>query len=344
MQENDIKYNKKEARRKKLRRKRRIFRCFVIILLVLSAVVGNQAAAFKWKLQNTLNLVNRDSSVDLKEIEKKYLNGESSVSDDSIINILLIGADKRESWNEAGRSDSCMIATIDMKHKKLKLTSLMRDMYVDIPGYGKHKFNAAYSYGGVDLLYKTILSNFGFKVEGYALVDFAAFKKVINELGGVKIKLTDAEHSYLMSAYHRTSVLKLKPGINNMNGTQALAYCRIRQDIKGDFGRTERQRYVIGQIFTKMKTRPLSKWYETAEVILPEVTSDLTAEQIMDYMTNVILMGTTEINQLRIPIDGSFSNESVNGQDVLAIDIEQNVRAYNEFVFENLALDTHSHN
>lgn len=88
--------------------------------------------------------------------------------------------------------------------------------------YGKHKFNAAYSYGGVELLYKTILSNFGVSVQGYAIVDFEAFRKVVDTLGGVEINLTEEEHSILMSRYHRTSVLKLKPGINNMNGTQRL--------------------------------------------------------------------------------------------------------------------------
>lgn len=148
-----------------------------------------------------------------------------------------------------------MIATIDKKNEKIKITSLMRDMYVDIPGYGKHKFNAAYSYGGVELLYKTILSNFGVSVQGYAIVDFEAFRKVVDTLGGVEINLTEEEHSILMSRYHRTSVLKLKPGINNMNGTQALAYCRLRQDKRADFGRTERQRYVLNQIFLSMKSR-----------------------------------------------------------------------------------------
>lgn len=329
--------SKKEKleRHKRLKRKKRLFRIVVSVLLIISAVVGNQAAAFRWKIQNTLNLMNKDNSTNIGAINDEMTAGKGIIKDDEIINILLIGADKRESWKEAGRSDSCMIATIDMKHKKLKLTSLMRDMYVDVPGYGKHKFNAAYSYGGVELLYKTIVENFGITVEGYVLVDFAAFKKVIDTLGGVDINLTDAEHAYLMKAYHRTSVLKLKPGVNKMNGTQALAYCRIRQDVKGDFGRTERQRYVIDQILKKMKKEPLSKWYETAEAVMPEMTTDMDSSVLMDYMKNVVFMGTTEIEQLRLPIDGSYTNGDVNMQKVLEVDLEANKQAYNKFINED---------
>lgn len=321
-------------RRKKLKRKRCIFWSFVIVLLIISAVLGNRAAAFRWGLQNTLELMNKDVDTNLSSITEELLKG-TSVKDDDIISILLIGADKRESWKEAGRSDSCMIATIDMKHNKLKLTSLMRDMYLEIPGYGKHKFNAAYSYGGVELMYKTIVANFGITVDGYVLVDFEAFKSVIDTLGGVDVKLTDDEYNYLMKAYHRTSVLKLKQGNNKMNGTQALAYCRIRQDIRGDFGRTERQRYVISQILAAMKKEPLSKWYETAEAVMPLMTSDMDADTILEYMKCVVLMGTTDIEQLRIPVDGSYTNESVGAQKVLGVNLESNIQAYNQFILDN---------
>jgi len=309
---------------------------FLCIMFVISIVAGNRAAALNHSIQSAFNLMDRDESNVIASVEDELLaSGADIEKSDEIINILLVGADKRSTWKEAGRSDSCMIATIDKKHGKLKLTSLMRDMYVDIPGYGKDKFNAAYSIGGIELVYKTILNNFGIAVEGYAIVDFAAFRNVINTLGGVEINLTDDEHRILMNRYHRTSVLKLKPGVNNMNGTQALAYCRLRQDIKADFGRTERQRYVISQIFHKLKTQPISKWYNTAEAVLPEVSTDLNNDAIMGYMKDVIFMGTTEINQFRIPIDGSYSNLTLsNGQQVLNIDLDMNRKAIKEFIYE----------
>ena len=320
--------------KKKKKRKKKIFWIFIVCMCIAAGLAGNRAAAFKWKIQSTLNLMDRDDSNVIENVEKEFLSDTSGdEKNNEIINILLVGADKRSTWKEDGRSDSCMIATLDMKHEKIKITSIMRVIYINIPDNGMHKFNAAYSYGGVELLYKTILSNFGISVQGYVVVDFEAFRKVIDTLGGVEINLTDEEHSILMNRYHRTSVLKLKPGLNNMNGTQALAYCRLRQDLKGDFGRTERQRYVLNQIFLSMKSQPISKWYETAEAVMPYISTDLSNDKIFSLLKDVVFMGTTDVEQLRIPVDGTYKNGSVNGQLILEIDFEANKKAMNEYIF-----------
>ena len=320
---------------KKKKKKKKGFWIFLSIMLVVSVIAGNQAAALNHRIHGTLNLMTHDDSGVIANVDNELAGALGNVEkSNDVINILLVGADKRSSWKEDGRSDSCMIATIDKKNEKIKITSLMRDMYVDIPGYGKHKFNAAKTNGGVELLYKTILSNFGVSVQGYAIVDFEAFRKVVDTLGGVEINLTEEEHSILMSRYHRTSVLKLKPGINNMNGTQALAYCRLRQDKRADFGRTERQRYVLNQIFLSMKSQPISKWYETAEAVMPEISTDLSSDTILGYLKDIIFMGTTDIEQFRIPVDGSFENGSANGQDILEIDMDENRNALHDYIYE----------
>ena len=116
------------------------------------------------------------------------------VSDDltfnsDVLNILLVGSDHGAIKGDSGRSDSIMIATINFKTKELKLTSLMRDMYVEIPGHGHNKLNAAYAYGGVELLYQTIAENFNIKIDNYCVVDFKTFEKVINKVGGIEISL-----------------------------------------------------------------------------------------------------------------------------------------------------------
>lgn len=323
-----------KKKKKKWSGKRKAFWIFMVCMVIVATLAGNRAAAFKWKIQSTLNLMDRDSSNVIENVDKEFsVNTSDTQSNGEIINILLVGADKRSTWKEDGRSDSCMIATLDMKNEKIKITSIMRDIYIDIPDKGKHKFNAAYSYGGVELLYKTILSNFGVSVQGYVVVDFEAFRKVIDTLGGVEINLTEEEYSILMSRYHRTSVLKLKPGLNNMNGTQALAYCRLRQDLKGDFGRTERQRNVLNQIFLSMKSKPISKWYETAEAVMPFISTDLSNDEIFSLLKNVVFMGTTDVEQLRIPVDGTYKNGSVNGQLILETDIKANKKAINEYIF-----------
>lgn len=322
--------------KKRVRRKRRIIVKSIVlaVLFICAAVAGNRVAALRWGLHSSFSLAHYDTTPIIQNVDKELLNnGAEFITSDDVINILLVGADKRESWADTGRSDSCMIATIDLKNKKLKLASLMRDMYLEIPGKGKHKFNSAYSYGGVELLYKTILQHFGIKVDGYVIVDFAAFKKVVNTLGGVNIELTDEEHEILMKRYHRTSVLDLKPGKNKMNGTQALAYCRLRQDVHADFGHTSRQRYVLEQIFKKMKKKPVSKWYDVLNSVMPDVTTDLSEDKIIEYMTDVIFLGTTTIDQLRIPIDGSFKGIDTPDGDSLDIDVEENKKALKEFIF-----------
>ena len=277
-----------------------------------------------------LDGLNREDGVSLSSVD---LEDVDLVEDNRIINILLVGSDKRATWTQTGRSDSAMIATLDLKHKKLKLTSLMRDMYLTIPGYGENRFNAAYSFGGVSLMYETIASNFGIRLDGYAVVDFSAFKKVINTIGGVKITLTDEEYQYLTTAYKKGSVLDLQPGTNVMNGTQALAYTRIRQDAQGDFGRTERQRKVLQAIFTEAKSLSLSELIELAEELMPCISTDLSNDQIMSYMQSVLMLGTTEIDQMRIPVDNSYEQRRINNKAVLVPEMETNVNALQDFIY-----------
>lgn len=144
-----------------------------------SAAGGAVAAYYK----AATNTITTDTKTALKNVDVVDADLEY---DQDVVNILLIGCDKRADETEAGRSDSTMIATIDLKNGKLKLTSLMRDMYIDIPGYGYHKFNAAYSYGGVQLEYETIAENFGIKLDGYVEVDMEAFRDVVDLIGGVR--------------------------------------------------------------------------------------------------------------------------------------------------------------
>lgn len=313
------------------KKKRKIYKNIAMVFMVcLAVLVGHLLGRIHAQVNQVLNQ-KKNSEIRLSEV---VVDESQLTSDEQIINILLVGADKRESWSEAGRSDATMIATIDKKHRKLKLTSLMRDMYVDIPNHGKNKFNAAYSYGGIDLLYKTIAYNFDIKIDGYVLVDFAAFTKVIRSLGGVKIELTEAEANYLIRAYKKGTETKVKPGMNNLNGKQALAYTRIRQDAEADFGRTARQRKVLQSLFTKMKTKSYSQLLELSGTLMQNVTTDLSNEKIFSYMADVIKMGTTELDQQRIPLNNAYSAERIRGMEVLVPDLNKNKEALREFIFE----------
>lgn len=325
--------SQRSTKNRKRRKRKRIFKRFIAVCLVVIAIgSGVLAAKVKYEVKDVFSTMSHDTTSDLSDL----LSDSNLLSDIEIVNILVIGSDKRATWKQ-GRSDSTMIATIDNKNKQLKLTSLMRDMYVDIPGHGKSKFNAAYSLGGVELLYQTIAQNFNLKLDGYVLVDFEAFINLINEVGGVEVNLNKEEYEYLTTAYHRGTVLDVVEGPQTMNGKQALAYTRIRQVGNNDFERTQRQRNVMASLFVKAKSMPLTKLYSLGKTVLPYITTDLTEQEIMSYAKTVLFMGTTQIYQQRIPIDNSFRNMKVGKALVLDVDLEQNQQALGEFIFQPAA-------
>lgn len=314
---------------------------FKKILFILALVLSTLAGCYAGRMSSSLDLMNRNVGNKFSDVD---LGGIDVTSDKDIVNILLIGSDTRSELGKEkyGRSDTTMIATIDNKHKCLKLTSLMRDMNVEIPGNGTHKFNAAFSYGGPELLYKTIATNFGISLDGYAEVDFKAFRDIVDQVGGVKVKLTEQEAQYLNTTNYISGKKNrnVKAGWNTMNGAQALGYCRVRKvaNINGtnnDQGRTERQRMVMNGIFDKVKEMPMTKWMKIIDAVLPNITTDVSNAQIINYATNVIMMGTTEVHSCQIPVNGHYSDgTSPTDGDVLEIDLPANKRLLQEFLFD----------
>ncbi len=329
----DEKKKRKKAKKshKKGHRVMQVLTGMLLVVLFVVSGIGGAAAAYYTAITDGIQ-TDTDTA-----LSKANVVDTDLTYDQDVVNILLIGADKREDETEAGRSDTTMIATIDIKNGKLKLTSLMRDMYIEIPGYGYHKFNAAYSYGGVQLVYETIANTFGIKLDGYCEVDMAAFREVVGLIGGVTIDLTEAEAYYLQTAYKNSKhgEKDVVAGTNNLTAYQALAYCRIRQDVMGEFGRTDRQRKVLISIFDKVKNEDLMTITNICMKALEYVTTDLTEEQIRSLLVSVISMGTTEIEQLRIPYEGSYTTGRLNGDGawVMTVDYDLNKAALQYFIF-----------
>ena len=323
------------------------------ILVLLSAVAGFFVAKAQVTLNNTLNHINRDYDTSLKNVD---LSGIKVNSDDEIVNILIVGNDYRKEtgYDAAGLTDTMIIATMDMKHGTLKLTSLMRDMVVDIPDNGQNKLNSANSFGGIELLYKTIAQNFNIELDGYVEVGFSAFEKIVNSVGGIEVELPESEAEFLNTTNYisKKRYRNVKVGKQKLNGNQALGYCRIRKGgvtitgLRDDYGRTWRQRTVIKAVFDKVKKLSMSKWLDIAnEVLDGYVTTDLSNDDIITYMKDVVMMGTTEVHQLQIPLEGYYrSGESgefscgsclvlTNGTDSMRSSAA-NAEALNKFIFE----------
>ncbi len=316
-----------------------------VILLIISGVLGFFVAKAQITFMGTLDNINRDTDGRLKEVD---LSGIEVNSDQEIVNILVVGNDYRKdrNYSAAGLTDTMIIATMDLKHNTLKTTSLMRDSYVEIPGYGHAKLNAANSYGGIRLLYKTIAQNYNIKLDGYVEVGFHAFVEAVDAVGGVKVTVTESEANYLNSTNYirKKKYRNVKVGEQTLNGQQALGYCRIRKagttvnGLRDDYGRTWRQRTVINAVFDKLKTLPMSEWIKLANKVLKNVTTDLTNEEILSYMKSVLMMGTTKIHQLQLPISGYYTN---SGSDLVMTDgitsefnPVENAKALNKFIFE----------
>ena len=258
------------------------------------------------------------------------------LKDSKITNILLIGTDRRSSW-EYGRSDSMIILSINERTKKIHLTSLMRAMYVCIPrsdGEQWGMLNAAYSWGGPKLLIETVENNFRIKIDHYVVVDFAAFEKGIDLLGGVEITLTDAEAHYIQT--QSRDRIPTSSGTQILNGQQALVYCRIRL-IDNDFVRTKRQRTMLTKLMNKAASSSIPKLIDLAETMLPYVNTDMTNGEILSYIAKVPSLMSNPVTQRMIPIENEAGKSFtgiifVQGREMYKVDFNTNIRALHEFI------------
>ena len=231
------------------------------------------------------------------------------IDSNKLINILLIGQDSRAD-NAMRNSDAMILCTINKETKTLTMTSFLRDMYVQIPGYGGNKINACYPVGGMELLDKCLEQNFGVKVDANVAVNFNGFMKLIDMVGGVKIDLTADEANYLNYRGNwdvtGNDGWQLKAGENTLTGSQALAYSRIRA-LGLDFERTERQRKVITSLIEKAKSMNMMDLYGLVKEGASMISTDMSDSEIWGYVTELVPMLTDlKIVTQRIPVDGSY--------------------------------------
>ncbi len=261
--------------------------------------------------------------------------------EEGVYNILLLGEEAIGSGDGRGRTDVIVIATMNTKSNKLMLTSLMRDTLVQIPGYKDNKLNSAYERGGLELMYEVIALNFDIKLDGCILVNFEKFEKIIDTLGGLEITLTAGEAKYLNSTNYisKPQYRNVREGKQLLNGNQVLGYTRVRKraTITGnnnDYGRTDRHRIVLNAIFEKYKTKSKVELASMMIKLLPMIHTDISSKNFELLLESFIEMGTMEISQLRIPADGTFTDDvKVRGMDVLIPDLQENAKLLSDFIF-----------
>lgn len=308
---------------------RKIVRIVVILLFVAAIGFG----AFKGYSHNKAEKkAKNEAQISFSDMNKEKITSYNVTGDDQVKNILLVGSDKRGSETGYGRSDCMMIASIDTKNNQLKLTSLMGDMYVTIPGYGENKLSMAYSIGGVSLLYETIASNFGIRLDQYAILEFNSFVDVIDKIGGVTLDVDEFEAKYLQEHYS-SAAKEVAIGSNKMNGTQALAYVRIRQDAAGDFGRSKRIRNVMKALYLQLNTMSVSDLVPIVTDLLKSTTSDINQDTVRDYLALVIQSGTSSLIEETIPLDDTYTANMKDGVTVYQIDKDKVKENLMDFIY-----------
>jgi len=276
--------------------------------------------------------------------EQLQLMEQQNKNTHQYINVLLIGVDRRGRSGNS-QADTMMIATIDKKNGRLKLTSILRDMLVEIPGYGQYRINSAAAKGGIPLLMETLNTNFDLNLTKYVLVDFSMFEKVVDKMGGVTIRMSAAEISAANDCiaglnkqrgveYLWDGFIFAEPGNVKCTGKQALGYARIRK-IDSDFSRTNRQFKVLTAIFAKFKSRGLAKQYEIIHDLLPNVETNMGIVNIVDRAIAAVTMNTEGILHSTVPQEGLYKNKKVNGSSVLVADLPAHAWLIHEFIYTN---------
>lgn len=242
---------------------------------------------------------------------------------EDIVNILLIGQDANE--GNGTRADTIILCTFNKPDNTITMTSFLRDLYVRIPGYHKDRINAAYAFGGVQLLNETLRENFNVEVDGNVQVDFDHFEEIIDLLGGVTMELTAAEARCINSHVAGSDMTE---GTHLLNGKQALAYVRNRKDVDGDFSRTNRQRKLLRALVQAYQSQKLTQMLGLLDDILPMITTDISAANLTTYALTLFPMLTSaQIKTQSIPVEDGFRYARVDGKSVLMPDMEKNKQA-----------------
>jgi LCP family protein required for cell wall assembly len=235
-----------------------------------------------------------------------------------LINIALFAVDRR-TGDQVGNSDVIMVISINQMNGEVRMASIMRDTYVKIEGHGMDKINAAYAIGGPQLAIKTINQNFETDIRDYINVDFYEFARIIDAVGGIKIKVEQNEIPYLnkyldeVVTYDKVPAVYVKTaGLQNLTGRQIVAYSRIRYVGNGDYERTERQRSVLITLSKKMQASKRKLIPLFFKDVLPNMETSLSTLSILMIASHLSYTHNKSIKQARFPLDVQGHGKKIN--------------------------------
>lgn len=340
------------AKKPKKKKAKRPFKALVITLATLLSLCGICMAALGvvlWQFDYQY-----DDAIDKLSDSDLGINPNSTALTKKVTNIALFGVDTRSATDFSGNTDSIMIISVDQIHGKIKLMSVMRDTLVLLPDdRGYSKINAAFGKGGAELALKTLNQSFNLNIRDYAVVNFAGMVDIVDAVGGVEITVEDYEVSVankLIDELARKTGLERdyiqRGGTQTLSGAQAVAWARIRkvstgEGVSDDYGRTDRQRKVMEQLFEKALSLGVSQYPSLIKALLPYVKTSLSYSDILGLAGT--LVGGASFEQTRVPlkeyvIDGGFYART--GNSTVYYDLEYAGKVIHAFVYDDIPPET----
>lgn len=265
-------------------------------------------------------------------------------TEDGMMNVALFGVDSRESAKENGtRADAIMIMNVNPAKQSVKLVSLMRDSYVDVPGYGNTKLCHAYGYGGPQLMIETINQNFDQHITEYMVVDFAQMASIIDAVGGVTVTLTEDEleetNKYIDEYCWENNMPADEieaAGEQKLNGIQAMTYGRIRKgNTGGDWQRTERQSIVLNQVFSRATSNPI-RLLRFLHGLMPNIKSSMSKTDFVYMGLRTIMHGFPSMSHLRLPLDGEWQYGTRSGMSIIQFSNETVASHLHHYFYDDI--------
>lgn len=325
----DTRRNRREVSKKKPKRKRKLMVMFVMMFSILFIATAAYAV-IQYETGRNESQANITPANETEMTEEQDVVEVKEPENNEPINVLLIGADTSD--QQPARTDTIMITQYDPKTGDAKLASIMRDTYVEIPGRSNNKINAAFAFGGPDLLRDTIEQNFDLDIHYYAMVNFDGFVDVVDTIAPNGLEVNIENRMYYQDSAGSTTI-DFQPGLQTLDGQEALNYARFRNDAQNDFGRVQRQQ----QILTLLKDELLSfsgltRVPRLIGAVEPHLETNIQTTRMLSLGRDLVLNPVSQIETLRIPIDEGYHNEYYShAGSVLEMDKTKNVQALQEF-------------
>lgn len=301
----------------------------ILGLLLLAAILLNVGiyGSIAWKYyQDVVSIVPEDQ---VDPTVKSVKIAQEEPKDEDVFNVLLVGTDSRDPNSDMGRSDSMMLVSFNKSKNKSTVVSFLRDSLVDIDGYGKSRLGHTYAYGGIGLTINTINKTYDLDIQNYITIDFENLVSIIDEIGGVKVFITEEEAEY----YRQNGMPDIQSGDMTLTGSQALAHARNRT-LGSDFERTRRQRSVMYGIYRQiMAEKDASAILPLINYCMNHVKTNMSVTEIYDLAKQVLAIDNLRMQQASMPTEGAYQPVTYEGMDVLEIDIEANKKYLNELLY-----------